>query len=125
MYQINYNSSDFNQLDDKGVRVMHEELQKLWERVESILLAIENKEEVTYAGLQIQHATFKHPTFCNTEYYHISDLLSGNIVLELHGHRDKLEVCSYQKEDYYWNSFISAANKSRCIENSIGLCKKR
>lgn len=104
---------------------MHEELQKLWERVENVLLAIDDKEEVTYAGLQIQHATYKHTVFCNTEYYHISHLISGNIVLELHGPRDRLEVCSYQNEDHYWNSFISAAQKSRFIENSLGLCKRR
>ncbi|MBV1870015.1 MAG: hypothetical protein KUG76_03825 [Gammaproteobacteria bacterium] len=103
---------------------MNKQLHRLWERVEAVIIAIEDKEEVTYAGLQIQRSTFKHPLFCNTSYYLVTDLLSGKIILELHGHKEKLEICKYQKENYFWSSFISAAAKLRCLENTFGLCRR-
>ena len=103
---------------------MNKQLQRLWNRVESVVKAVENKEEVTYAGLQIQRSIFKHPLFCNTEYYRVTDLLSGKVVLELHGHKEKLEICKYQKEDYFWSNFTSAAAKLRCLENTFGLCRR-
>ncbi|MBL4607392.1 MAG: hypothetical protein JKY01_06130 [Pseudomonadales bacterium] len=104
---------------------MNKQLQRLWERVEAVVMAASNMEEVTYEGLQIQRSTFKHPIFCNTEYYRVTDLLSGKIVLELHGHKEKLEICKYQKEDYFWSNFTSAAAKLRGLENSLGLCHRR
>ena len=103
---------------------MNQQLQKLWERVEAIIIATGSNEEITYAGLQIQRSTFKHPLFCNTDYYVVTDLLSNRTILELHGIKERLEVCRYEKKDYYWNSFISASSKLRCIENSFGLCQK-
>jgi len=107
------------------VIIMNKQLQRLWTRVEAVVMAANDNEEVTYAGLQIQRSTFKHPLFCNTEYYRVTDLLSGNTVMELHGHKEKLEICKYRKEDYFWSNFTSAAAKLRCVENSFGLCHRR
>lgn len=90
-------------------------------RINAIQEILSNYNEFAVAGIHIKKSSFKHPHFCTSEYYQITDLVSGEIILELQGDKNGLEVVHYKNAAEYWLPFMKLSHKIQALGKSLRL----
>lgn len=93
----------------------------LGHRIKAVQEILADYNELSVAGLNIKKSLFKHPLFCHTELYQVTDLVSGRIILELHGNNDHLEVTMYSSNKTSWSHFMHLSAKIKAIGKSLSI----
>ncbi|PCJ16599.1 MAG: hypothetical protein COB04_10420 [Gammaproteobacteria bacterium] len=93
----------------------------LGHRVKAVQEILKRYNELSVAGLNIKKSLFKHPRFCKTEFYQVTDLVSGRIILELHGDGQQLEVTQYNNNKTSWRYFMDLSAKIKGIGKSLSI----
>ena len=87
-----------------------ENLCRLNERVQAVNDVLGNNNEFAVAGLHIKRSSYKHPKFCKTDYCVVTDVLSGETILELQSSEDTIELSTYCEQRHFWRQFLKITN---------------
>lgn len=96
-----------------------ENLCQLNERIQAVSDVLGNNNEYAVAGLHIKRSSYKHPLFCKTDYCVVTDLLTGETVLELQTISNTVELSRYRDNKHYWQQFINISQFYKALGRSL------
>jgi len=96
-----------------------ENLCRLNERIQAVNDVLGNNKEYAVAGLHIKRSSYKHPKFCKMDYCVVTDVLTGETILELQSTSNVIELSTYREHKHHWHQFLKITNYYKLLGRSL------
>jgi len=96
-----------------------ENLCQLNERIQAVNDVLGNNNEYAVAGLHIKRSSYKHPKFCKMDYCVVTNVLTGETILELQSASNVIELNTYREQKKHWNQFLKITNYYKLLGRSL------
>ena len=96
-----------------------ETLCQLNERIQAVSDVLVENSEYAVAGLHFKRSSYKHPKYCKTSYYVVTNVITNETILELQTYSNHIDLSKYCQQKHHWQRFIDICRVYKSMGNSL------